>query len=393
MPSQPPSRSAHAPAPRVLVIRRRYLGDVVLLGSLFRNIRLQWPEAHIAVLTEPAYIGALTLNPDVNAAIPLPASHQVAALTALAWRLWQSRFTHVIDVDNTDKTALLAFSSGAPIRVTYNRETGGTHFRWAYSRYADLGDAFYATHHITETYLVLLEPMGIEVRTRDVRLVPRLEDLAAIGPLLPAATAGQRRVLVHPGSRSPYRIWPVERFASVCDRIQRELGATVLVVAGPGEQELGRQIRAQMETPVAAIPRRIRRPRIPLRLVPVSRQRSDARGRRGGHFGRRPAQLAKCGHLAAVRRWTHCSANAVALRVYRHRGPHPVRSQQRVSQLLCPDDPARRGIRRRREGARAKGADPMTPLGKLSVATTGFSPLRKPRPSKSSRLPLPAPRP
>jgi heptosyltransferase III len=255
MPSQPPSRSAHAPAPRVLVIRRRYLGDVVLLGSLFRNIRLQWPEAHIAVLTEPAYIGALTLNPDVNAAIPLPASHQVAALTALAWRLWQSRFTHVIDVDNTDKTALLAFSSGAPIRVTYNRETGGTHFRWAYSRYADLGDAFYATHHITETYLVLLEPMGIEVRTRDVRLVPRLEDLAAIGPLLPAATAGQRRVLVHPGSRSPYRIWPVERFASVCDRIQRELGATVLVVAGPGEQELGRQIRAQMETPVAVIER------------------------------------------------------------------------------------------------------------------------------------------
>ena len=30
---------------RILVIRRRYLGDVVLLGSFLRNLRLHWPAA------------------------------------------------------------------------------------------------------------------------------------------------------------------------------------------------------------------------------------------------------------------------------------------------------------------------------------------------------------
>jgi ADP-heptose:LPS heptosyltransferase len=30
-------------APHVLVIRRRYLGDIVLLGPVFRNLRLHWP--------------------------------------------------------------------------------------------------------------------------------------------------------------------------------------------------------------------------------------------------------------------------------------------------------------------------------------------------------------
>ena len=36
--------------PKILVIRRRYLGDVVLLGSLLRNLRLHWEGAHITVL-------------------------------------------------------------------------------------------------------------------------------------------------------------------------------------------------------------------------------------------------------------------------------------------------------------------------------------------------------
>ena len=52
--------------PHVLAIRRRYLGDVVLLGSFLRNLRLHWPEAKISVLVEPAYAGVLALNPDVD---------------------------------------------------------------------------------------------------------------------------------------------------------------------------------------------------------------------------------------------------------------------------------------------------------------------------------------
>ena len=47
------------------MIRRRYLGDVVLLGSLFRNLRLHWPDAHVSALVEPQWAGILALNPDV----------------------------------------------------------------------------------------------------------------------------------------------------------------------------------------------------------------------------------------------------------------------------------------------------------------------------------------
>src|SRR5262245_12915076 len=58
--------------PRVLLIRRRYLGDIVLLGSVLRNLRLHWPSAWISVLTETAYSGVVRLNPDVDSAFTFP---------------------------------------------------------------------------------------------------------------------------------------------------------------------------------------------------------------------------------------------------------------------------------------------------------------------------------
>lgn len=78
-----------------------------------------------------------------------------------------------------------------------------------------------------------------------MRLVPRPDDLAWAQKLV---ARGGNKVLVHPGSRSPFRIWPAERFAAVCDRLQDQLGAQVFLTAGPGEQALVEQIRAKANT-------------------------------------------------------------------------------------------------------------------------------------------------
>ena len=96
---------AHDRVPRVLVIRRRYLGDIVLLGSVLRNIRLRWPRAWIAVLTETAYAGVLGLNPDVDSALTFP--HRKRQWLGFVRALRRTRFTHVLDFDNTEKTALV----------------------------------------------------------------------------------------------------------------------------------------------------------------------------------------------------------------------------------------------------------------------------------------------
>ncbi len=230
-------------APRVLVIRRRYLGDIVLLGSVLRNLRIRWPDAWITVLTEAAYAGVVPLNPDVDAALTFPRR-------GLAWLRFvravrSTGYTHVLDFDNTDKTALVTGLTGAGTRATFDRELIPFRHRWIYTHTAKVTNAFYDANHITDTYLALPAAMGVPIVSREVRLVPTSDAITAAQRLIPRSG---NKVLVHPGTRSAFRIWPVERFAAICDRLQDKLGAQVFLTAGPGEQPLVAEIKAHAKT-------------------------------------------------------------------------------------------------------------------------------------------------
>ena len=239
-----------ATAPHVLVIRRRYLGDIVLLGPVFRSLRLHWPDSEITALTETPYAGVLTLNPDVNRTLTFPRG--LAQWPAFLRALRRARFTHVLDFDNTEKTAVLTRITGALIRVAFDRELIKFRYRSFYTHAAKVTNAFYDSHHITETYLELLRPIGVALAPGEARLVPRAADLEVAKKLAPR---GGKKILVHPGSRSAHRVWPVERFAAVCDRLQDELGAQIFLVAGPAEQSLVQQIRSHAKTHLIAIER------------------------------------------------------------------------------------------------------------------------------------------
>lgn len=236
---------------RFLIIRRRYLGDLVLLGSVFRNLRLHAPESHLTLLAERAYAPIGKLHPDINQVKVIPKS------IGEWFKFWswvrQMKFTHVLDFDNTDKTAIITRLSGAKVRVTYDRETNPFRHRWCYTASAEVTNAFYTSEHITETYLKLLEPTGIPIASRDIRLVPREQDLEAVEKF----SHGLRpKILLHPGSRSRFRIWPTARFAAICDYLQDELDAQVFIVAGPGEFALAKEIRDQAESHLVLIEER-----------------------------------------------------------------------------------------------------------------------------------------
>ena len=229
--------------PRVLVIRRRYLGDIVLLGSVLRNLRLHWPSAWLSVLTEHAYTGVLPLNPDVDSAFTFP--RRATEWLGFIRSLRRVGFTHVLDFDNTDKTALVTRLTGAKTRATFDRELIPFRYGAFYTHTAKVTNAFYDSHHITETYLALPAAIGVPIVSHEVRLVPRDADLAFAQKLV---ARGGNKILVHPGTRSAFRVWPIDRFAMVCDLLQDKLGAQVFLTAGPGEQSLVAEIRGQAKT-------------------------------------------------------------------------------------------------------------------------------------------------
>lgn len=236
-------------APHVLVIRRRYLGDIVLLGSLLRNLKQHWPTARIGVLCEPAYAPILELNPDVDERWLFPQT--AAAWPAFLWRVRRAGFTHVLDLDNRDKTAVIARATGAAARATV-RHGERLHFAALYTSAIQVPREFLDTRHITDLYLHVLEQIGVPIVTRETRLVPRPAEIAAGRELLRGA-----RLLVHPGSRSAWRIWPPQNYAQVIAALHAELGVTTAIIAGPSEQGTVDEIFRHLQSPAVRIEQRL----------------------------------------------------------------------------------------------------------------------------------------
>lgn len=247
-------------APNLLIIRRRYLGDIILLGSLIRNLRLHWPGARLTLLCDAAYADAARLHDDLDAVLHYPSSgwRWPAFLRAVR----RSRYSHVLDIDNRDKSALCTRISGAGVRVTFHRDHPRFPLRhgWVYSHIVPMSRDWHDSHHITEIYHALLAPLGVPIAVTHVPLHPRDEDVAAVRTLLEPADCP--RIVIHPGSRSRHRLWPVERFATVCDRLQKDLGARVYLIGGPGEHTVIDDICRRTRKRPSVIERRLSVPEL-----------------------------------------------------------------------------------------------------------------------------------
>jgi len=251
---------APSPAHRILLIRRRYLGDVVLLGPVLRSLRNHWPEAKLTVMVDRAFAPILTLNPDAEQILFVPTG--LAGWWQTLAELRRSRFTHVLDLDNRPRSAWVNRLSGAPVRVALHHghpvvQPG------AYTHHAIAPDNFFDTHHITDYYGQALQKIGVPFTSTAPKLVPRAEDINFVRqlPVFSVVPFGTTKILIHPGSRSPHRIWPVDRFAALISQLQSH-GLAPVLVAGPGEKNVVQQIQSHLPAPALAIDQRLTIPQL-----------------------------------------------------------------------------------------------------------------------------------
>jgi ADP-heptose:LPS heptosyltransferase len=220
-------------SPKILIIKRRYLGDIVLLSRLITSLRTFWPKANICILVDPAYADILKLNKQVDDII---IHRGGVGLVRTAFSIYGKGFTHVLDLDNRRDTAFLTRLSRAKIRV-------GLHHGPAVlmpDSYSDLAIApaeFFEAHHISDFYGYVLTPIKIALAPVAQPLQPLPADVEMIRELPEFHSTATPRLLIHPGSRSHYRLWPGEFFAEVCDQISSSGIASVTLVGGATDQD------------------------------------------------------------------------------------------------------------------------------------------------------------
>jgi len=216
---------------RILVLRRRALGDLVCSLPALADLRAAYPHAHIDLVMDPAWVEAARAWAPVDRVLALPGS--AAGRVRFAFSLRRERYDLAIDLLSTPQTAWLSWLSGALRRV--GLDLAGR--AWAYSeRVTRPGSALDGAGR--PTYV------GDAMRALVAAAIPGGARRAA--PLAPARTGGSQppRVALAPGATWSAKAWPARAYAEVARLARERWQASVTVFWAPGEEALAREIAA-----------------------------------------------------------------------------------------------------------------------------------------------------
>jgi len=235
---------------RLLLVRRRYLGDLVLLDPLLRSLRAAFPKLYLALLTDAGYAEVLAQHPALDRIVGLPSSLPGQIGTAFALR--RLGFDTCLNLSPGPRTAWLTF--GIPRRIGF--QTEGTRRPNGVNEPLVRPASFFRNHPILDLYAELLPALGVKAEPTPCRFFfPEAAREEAAERLRRAFPCSCRPfVLIHPGARLPARRWPEAGFAEAVARLQAENRADLLLVSGPGEEALLADIAALLKAKGISIP-------------------------------------------------------------------------------------------------------------------------------------------
>ncbi len=229
----------------ILVIKLRYIGDVVLSTPVLSRLREGFPKARITMLVNAGTEEIVQGHPALDEVLIVGRGSMPRQWRMLA-ELRRRRFDLVVDLTDADRSAILSWLSGAPIRVGYNSEN-----RWRGRLYTDIVEVDRFGMHAVNYHLAAVKALGLAGRASDPDItVGRDARQAAKRLLQDVQIEGDRPfVCLHPGARWWFKAWPEERFAALADRIQTKAQAQVLFLGGDQDRQVVRKIGTAMMTP------------------------------------------------------------------------------------------------------------------------------------------------
>jgi len=162
----------------------------------------------------------------------------------------REKFDYCVDFTQNDRSALLAFLSGARKRVAAHRvkDNSGNRAR-VYNEFTKLR---LKEMHTLDYNLALLEPLGISNASRVLQLeLPRPARERA-EQLLKAAKIDNPFIIFHPGSARAEKFWDTRRWAEVIGHIRSNWPINCVLTGGGSalEQKHLCEIKANLRQPV-----------------------------------------------------------------------------------------------------------------------------------------------
>ncbi len=235
------------PIKRILIIKPSSLGDIIHGLPVLKAIREKWPDAKISWLVKEIYADILHGNPCIDELILLKKNSLTTAIFPFGKKLHQARFDLVLDIQGLFRSGLIAYLSGAPIRVGFrNGRELSTIF---YTHKVDIPISL----HAVDRNLKLASSLGCKNQKVKFPLKMNRKSLCEVSDFFKKNQLNNKNpiIILAPGGRWEKKRWPAKFFSRLGLLLSKELKAGVILIGDNQERRLVQEIRNSMQISAA----------------------------------------------------------------------------------------------------------------------------------------------
>lgn len=241
---------------KILLIKLRAIGDVVMSTIVIDNLAAAFPDAAIDFLTEPAAAGVLLHHPALRKVVILDrkawsrqgAIRQLKSNGAFLRSIRAEKYDLVFDFFGNPRSALITAWSGATVRVGYN-------YRVRQLAYTKIVSSRANEIHEADWHLDALTALHIPIVSRQLHVATSAHDEAFAQDFLRSCGWPEKRIVaINFYGGWPAKRWPLRRFAELADAIAQHYDVGFVVTWGPGEESGAQQLRDMANVPLHLAP-------------------------------------------------------------------------------------------------------------------------------------------
>ncbi len=232
---------------KILIIKLRHIGDVLLTVPTIRALKENFPDANISALVNKGTEEMLCDNPLLDEIIiydrsikGLPISQKIKGEINFISGLRKRKFDLTVDLTSGDRPAILSYLSGARYRIGNNPKRKG--FLGKRLLYTHLAHVEQKRRHTVDYNLDIVREFGIETKNKRVDFYFNNADKQYIDNFLKKNKVSENNILVHvhPTSRWLFKTWNDKSMAEIIDYLQIKKKTRVIVTSSPEKKELNK---------------------------------------------------------------------------------------------------------------------------------------------------------
>jgi heptosyltransferase III len=215
---------------KILLLKFRNIGDVLLATPLINNLKNNYPDALIDFSVNKETESIITLNPNLNKVITYDRG-QIRTLPVFK-RLWREvqfirsfkkeKYDIVINLTNGDRGNLISWYSKAPIKIGYKSKN----LIFKKSITHEMPEQ--KLRHTVELALDSLRVLNMPVINKKVQIYWSQEDERTLSKKLESLTSF---IHIHPVSRWRFKCIADSTMAKIIDYCEIDLGIKVIITA------------------------------------------------------------------------------------------------------------------------------------------------------------------